>query len=223
MFKKLSQSPVFEGLHPQEIKQLLNSVQYSYRTYHKGNNLAFRGDTCDSLMILIEGTVKGEMLDLSGKLMEVETIHAPLPLAPAFIFSKDNRFPVDIVAQEDLTVIFISKSSLIMLFQTHQGILNNFLNIISNRANFLSNRLYFMSFKTIKEKFIHFLLSIAKSDSDKITLPKSQQELSEFFGVTRPSLARVIGELKKENIIEIKGRSLIIKNKNLLKDILLIN
>jgi len=34
--------------------------------------------------------------------------------------------------------------------------------------------------------------------------PKTRQELAEFFGITMPSLARVLGELVHSNIISIK-------------------
>ena len=35
-------------------------------------------------------------------------------------------------------------------------------------------------------------------------IDRTQQELSEFFGVTRPSLARALGEMEKEGLIPLK-------------------
>ena len=77
-----------------------------------------------------------------------------------------------------------------------------------------------MSFKTIKEKFSQYIFTLLRPGEDKVILPKSHQELSEFFGVSRPSLARVIRELESEHIIEHNRREIVIKDLNRLKEIL---
>jgi len=45
-------------------------------------------------------------------------------------------------------------------------------------------------------------------------LPLSQKELAEFFGVARPSLARALGELEKEEIITVNRREIQIIDRN---------
>ena len=106
------------------------------------------------------------------------------------------------------------------MIQLNKAVLNNYLDIISNRAYFLSERLWFMSFKTIKEKFAHYIFTLLKPGENKIVLPKSQQELSEFFGVSRPSLARVISEMQEEQVIEHNRREIVIKDPDKLKEML---
>lgn len=220
MYEQLSRSPVFKDISPVEIKDLLNRVQHRVTNYKKGKILALRGDTCEKLMILIEGKVRGEMVDFNGKSIEVETISAPRPIAPGFIFGKNNFFPVDVVADQDINVLSLPKNSLIQLIQLNKRVLNNYLDIISNRAYFLSERLWFMSFKTIKEKFAHYIFTLLKPGETKLVLPKNQQELSEFFGVSRPSLARVIREMEEEEVIKHNRREIIIKDLEKLKEML---
>ena len=220
IYEQLSRSPVFKGIPTHEIGELLNRVQHRFIAYKKGKTLASRGDKCEKLMVLINGSVKGEMIDFNGKAIEVETIHAPRPIAPGFIFGKNNVFPVDVVADQDITVLSIPKPSLIQLIQLDKAVLSNYLDIISNRAYFLSERLWFMSFKTIKEKFAHYIFTLLKPGEDRIVLPKSQQELSEFFGVSRPSLARVISEMQEAQVIEHNRKEIIIKDPEKLKAML---
>jgi CRP-like cAMP-binding protein len=220
MFDQLSRSPVFKGIPVPEIKELLNRVQHRFIAYKKGKTIASRGDTCEKLMVLINGSVRGEMIDFNGKAIEVETIPAPRPIAPGFIFGKNNFFPVDVVADQDIIVLSIPKPSLVQLIQLNKTVLNNYLDIISNRAYFLSERLWFMSFKTIKEKFAHYIFTLKKPGENKIVLPKNQQELSEFFGVSRPSLARVISEMEEAQVIEHHRQEIIIKDLEKLKEML---
>ena len=51
-------------------------------------------------------------------------------------------------------------------------------------------------------------------------LPKSHQELAEFFGVTRPSLARVFAEMQDEGIITVDRRAISIINRNKLVEMI---
>jgi CRP/FNR family transcriptional regulator, dissimilatory nitrate respiration regulator len=219
MYELLSKSAVFKDIEPGEIKRLLTRVRSRVRKYEKGQVVAFSGDNCEDLFIVLSGVIKGEMQDMSGKSVEVGTMKASQSIAPAFLFGHQNRFPVDAVVVEDAKILALPRQSLVYLMQLNSAILTNFLNVVSNRTHFLTERLWFMSFKTIKEKFAHYLLKLVKPGQLEVTLPKSQQELSKFFAVSRPSLARVIGEMQQENIIQCHRREIVIKDLEKLKEL----
>jgi CRP-like cAMP-binding protein len=142
-------------------------------------------------------------------------------LAPAFLFGNLNSFPVNIVANTNAEILVIPKSSFVQLMQMSELILENFLSIISNRAQFLSNKIRFLSFQTIKGKIAHFLLQeVSRKGSDKIRLERSQSELAEDFGVTRPSLGRAIRELHHDGLIDAQGKQIEILDKKKLSKFL---
>lgn len=213
MFEILSHSPIFIGMKPNDIDALLQLYNHQVRSYKSGQTIVQNGDVCDNLFIVVEGSVKGEMIDYSGKIIKIEDIFAPRPLALGFIFGKNNRFPVDVVANSNCRLLLIPKRTFILLLQSNEVILKNFLNAISNRTQFLSNKIKFLAFKTIKGKIAHYILELAKGKKDTITLPKTQVELAEFFGVTRPSLARAIGEMVSGGLIETNKKEIIIIDK----------
>lgn len=221
MFKLLSVSPFFRGISPEELEQIFSRISYSVKSFSKGQTIAQREEEIKNLCIVVEGVVKGEMVDFTGKILKVEEIQAPQPLAHAVMFSNANKFPVDVVALVDCKILFIPKADVLRLLQSNVTILNNFLNAVSNRAHFLTNKLWFLSFKTIKEKVAHYLLSLAKSETrTTIILPKTHQELAEFFGVTRPSLARVFAEMEAEGIITVNRKEISIVNRNRLMEMI---
>jgi CRP/FNR family transcriptional regulator, dissimilatory nitrate respiration regulator len=221
MFKLLSVSPFFRGISPEELEQIFSRISYSVKSFSKGQTIAQREEEIKNLCIVVEGVVKGEMVDFTGKILKVEEIQAPQPLAHAVMFSNANKFPVDVVALVDCKILFIPKADVLRLLQSNVIILNNFLNAVSNRAHFLTNKLWFLSFKTIKEKVAHYLLSLAKSETrTTIILPKTHQELAEFFGVTRPSLARVFAEMEAEGIITVNRKEISIVNRNRLMEMI---
>lgn len=207
MFQTLTLSPFFRGLSTNELEGIFKRISHSVKSYSKGQIIAQRDDEVRNLCIVVEGAVKGEMVDFSGKVLKVEEIQAPNPIAHAVLFGDKNRFPVDVIALTDCRMLYISKPDVVRLLQTNEVILNNFLNAISNRAHFLAGKLWFLSFKSIKEKVAHYLLSLDRGQPQPVlVLPKSHQELAELFGVTRPALARVLGDMQAEGIIIVNRR-----------------
>jgi CRP-like cAMP-binding protein len=172
------------------------------------------------MLIVVQGTVRGEMSDFSGKRLKIEDIPAPRPLAAAFIFGKDNRFPVDIIANEPSSIMIIPRDVLIFLLQQSQIVLKNYLNAISSRTQFLSNKIRFLSFKTIREKIANYILSNGRPDNNRFQLNQSQTELAGFFGVARPSLARTLAEMEDEGILKVDRREIIIMNREKLNNLL---
>ncbi len=183
-----------------------SDVNYSIKTYKKNKILFRQGDLCDALYILITGSVKTEMITENGNLLGVEIIKAPRPLAPAFIFSSNNRFPVDVSAIEDVEVIRIPKVEVIRLMNEHPDFMQQFLEHSANRTQFLTHRLQFLSIKTIKGKIAHFLLEQAGEEGLTFRINRNQTELAEFFGVARPSLARSLSEMIEDKVIEVNKK-----------------
>jgi CRP-like cAMP-binding protein len=221
MYSIISNSPFFRGLNPQEVELTLSKISHSVRSFAKGQTIAQREEEVNNLCIVVAGSVKGEMVDFSGRILKIEEMFAPQPIAHAFLFGERNRYPVDVIALEDCKILFIPKPEVVRMLQHSDVILRNYLNAISNRAQFLSNKLWFLSFKTIKEKVAHYLLNISRSEANKtILLPKSHQELAELFGVARPSLARVFSEMQEEGIITVNRREVVIINRNKLLEMI---
>jgi CRP-like cAMP-binding protein len=166
------------------------------------------GDQVSSLIIVINGMAKGEMVDYSGRVIKIEDVPAPGAIASAFMFGNRNRFPVNVLAVSDVELLLIEKKDFLGLLMRNDLLLVNFLDMISNRSQFLSEKIKFLNFKTIRGKLAHFILQKSEKQNDSISLGMTQNELSDFFGVARPSLARTIGDLEKEGFIEAKGKNI---------------
>lgn len=204
--------PLFRGIKSEEIDLLFSGIHFQRKTFRKGELAGSTGDEYNALMIVLKGSVKGEMMDYSGKILKIEDIPAPMPLATAFLFGKKNRLPVDIVANADVDLLVLPKLSVLQLMQQNSRFLQNFLNAVSSRAQFLSDKLRFLSFKTIRGKLAHYLLDLSNGENREVVLPQSQEKIAELFAVTRPSLARIIAEFNDQGMITTKGKNVQINN-----------
>jgi CRP-like cAMP-binding protein len=153
------------------------------------------------------------MVDYAGKVIKIEDIPAPGALASAFIFGSRNWFPVNVIAVSDGELLMIAKSDFLGLMMKNDIILANFLDMISNRSQFLSEKIKFLNFKTIKGKLAHFILQKSGRDGLSVTLGMTQNDLADFFGVARPSVARALGEMEEEGLLVAKGKNIRILNR----------
>ena len=199
MIPALVNNPLFRGITLERLFADLEEIRFHTRSYKKGEILAQQGAVCNRLVILTKGSVRGEMIDYSGRLIKVEDIAAPRAIAPLFLFGEENRYPVEVTANEPTEVIELPKSSVLSLFRKNEQFLENYMNLSANYARTLSDKLFFMSFKTIRQKLASYLLRLYKQQQQThITLDRSQQELSDYFGVSRPSLARELAHMQED-------------------------
>jgi len=203
IFLQIVRAPVFADVPTEPLSRALSRTSLSVEHHDQGNLIRHRGDACDSLTILLSGTVSAEIQDYEGRVMRIETIAAPNAIASAFLFGRRRRFPVTVTALSDVSIAAIPRKAVIELGRSLPEFLENLLDDMANRASFLAEKLRLTQFATIKQKVADYLLHrMNESDSARSVIEiASQQVLAELFGVRRPSLARVLGEMEEEGVI----------------------
>lgn len=213
----ISKIQLFRSVRLEEINNILSLIAIKETRFKKGDVLAMQGEPCNRLIILLSGSVKAEMSDPSGKIIKVEDIQAPNPLAILFLFGEENRFPVQATAREEVTALVIPKQSVLKMLQMNETLLRNYLDISASFASRLSKKLHFMSFRTIRQKLSLYLLNLSETQqSDTVTLDKPKSILADYFGVSRPSLEREITKMQQDGLIISNKRIVTLKDKNLL-------
>ena len=192
--EKLSKAPVFEGCSLAMLEDMLASSGHRLRHKDEGSRIAYMGDELTDAVILVEGTVYSCMTNQEGKEIVVETLTGPIMLAPAFLFAKESRFPVNVNAKTGCTVLYIPKSAFRDWLHRDPQLMMNFIGIVSNRCQRLSQRLNDFALQSLKERVVEYLRLHQRIDS--------VEWLAKVLGVARPSLSRVLSELKAEGAIE---------------------
>ncbi len=210
----LTKLPLFRSIRQNEIERILQELKITETYFKKGEILAFQDEACNRLILLLSGSVKGEMNDPSGKVVKVEDIYAPNPLAILFLFGDDNRFPVQAIAREDTIALVIPKQSVLRMLSMNETLLKNYLDISANFAGRLSKKLHFMSFRTIRQKLSLYILNLSKiSQSDIVELDRPKSSLAEYFGVSRQSIERELTNMQTDGLILSEKRKISIKRR----------
>ncbi len=204
---RLSAIPLFSSLDPGEPERLLNEFNIRETRFTKGEILAFQGEVCNRLIILTSGSVSAQMSDPAGKVVKVEDVTAPDPLAILFLFGSNNKFPVQVTSNGNTTAVVIPKESVLKMLGANETLLKNYLDISAEFAGRLSRKLHLMSFRTIRQKLAIYLLELSEtSGSSLLRLDRTKSSLAEYFGVSRPALEREISNMQNEGLISVSGR-----------------
>jgi len=201
------QNPLFRGLDKEITARMIKSTQHQVKRLKKGEIFAHEGDPVINLIIIVGGTVVGEMMDLHGNMLLVEKRTVPQSIATAFLFGKRTNYPVTITATEETKLLLIARQDLLNLFTQSSEIMKNYMDTIADRAQFLSGRIKLLSLPGLRAKLAAYMLELMNQNGKtEIQLPHTQQELADMFASTRPSVGRLIRELHDEGIIRARGK-----------------
>ena len=210
----LTKIPLFRSASEAELERIFAELKITETSFKKGEILAMQDEPANRLIIILTGSVKGEMTDAAGRVAKVEDIEAPSPLAILFLFGTENRFPVQAIAREDVTAVIIPRPSVLRMLSMNEAILKNYLDISADFATRLSRKLNFMSLHTIRQKLAVYLLDLSKKQgSDTVAIDRSKSALAEYFGVARPSLERELTRMQNDGMIATGKKTITIKKR----------
>lgn len=196
----LLKMPPFQGTTEDELLPLILAPEHACRLYKPSDFIAMQGEVYRSLFILCSGKVRTQMVNAEGKQLTIETLKAPQLLAPAFVFSSENRFPVNIEAIEECGILVVNKNAFLDFLHQYPVAMHNFLRLVSDRTLFLSKKLNAFALQSLKSRILNYLRMHGTI--------LNQQEVAQILGVARPSLARALSELASEGCIRIEKKEM---------------
>jgi|SRR3712207_134520 len=209
LIKVLSKCPLFAGLSFDEIALVLSDLDYRQVRFANHDVYALAGMPCKWADIILSGILICRMSSVSGKQVEVSRLRPGNLVAPAFIFAKDKAMPVSVETSGEVVVLRLKPEALQRLLGIHEVIRMNFIRVLSNIDVFLTQKMRVLSLLTIREKVAYMLLEQAgEQGTDTVLLHQSRQAIADSFGIQKFSLLRVLSDLEKEGIIEIKGKEI---------------
>lgn len=217
IYNALSKNPLFSDLTPSELEDLIVRHALSSRYYSSGKIIKFQGEPCRNLLLLVKGSITAGITKPDGKNIILERLTAPEAAASAIVFSDHGNLPVTLIAETDTELVFLSRETLLFLFQQHKSVLNRYLTDMGNKVSFLADKIRYLQMHTLRQKIITYLLELKKrQQSDLLIMDYSLETLSEMFGVTRPSLSREIGLLVEEQYLAREGKKIRVLKPSLL-------
>lgn len=207
IIEKLKNNPLFDGLDNDDIEKIFLCSQAKIQKY-ENNQVVFEKDSViKTLGIVVDGEFNLVSQKYNGTRVIVTNLEVNDLFGEALIFSSAKKSPYDLVSVGDSRALFMPKSFFIDMCphscNFHKKLVSNMLSILSDKIVMLNNKMKILNAQTLKSKIAVYLLSIYEK-TNKLTfdLPMKRQELSEFLGITRPSLSREFSNMQHEGIID---------------------
>ncbi len=207
MTVRMKSFQLFKGVENAAVEKIVSMAVEKEKEFAPGDLIAQKGSKLNELYLLTSGYVGAEVEDSAGNKIVAERIAAPAVLAPAFLYADDNVLTLNLRAYSTAKVGAIGRKNFTAIMSQYPAVMTNFLEILSNPKKLLSQRVTYLTYRTIREKLANYLLEIIERDGTlRFRNRLTQNQMSEMFGVTRPALAKTIGELCAEGTIHVKGK-----------------
>ena len=203
--------PLFQGLAEEQMGQL--STLAFHRTVPRGNQVFFEGDKAVGFFILLSGRVKISKLSPEGKEQILHLIGPGDPFGEVPMFA-GGFFPANAVAMEDTELLFFSRERFMELIGRHPTLAMNMLGFLSQRLIHLTQLVENLSLKEVHERLAAYLLHVSDmQNSETVRLDINKGQLASLLGTIPETLSRILTRLHNDELIEVSGRIIRIKNR----------
>jgi CRP/FNR family transcriptional regulator, cyclic AMP receptor protein len=211
----LRKTQLFAKLTPVEMRTLCMHV--TKRRLGRGEALFGEGDQCKGLFVVATGTIRIFKLSPTGReqVLAVEGPGSSLAELPVF---DGGGYPASASAVEDGEVLFISRRDFQNYCRQHPEVALKVLAVVGSRLRRLVGIIEDLSFTTVRQRLISLLLRLAQSSRKpsqqavRVEMTATHQDLASELGTVRELVSRNLSRLQAEGLLEVDGRTIIIKD-----------
>ena len=214
----LVKSQLFGGLPEEHIAQIENIAVDKH--YNKGDVIFYDGDEGNGFYLVASGSVSVYKLSPEGKEQILHIVKEGDTIGAVPVFS-GKSFPANARAISKSHLLFFDRNKFIQLITNKPSLTMNILALLSMRLREFTIQVENLSLKEIPGRLATYLLFLAQEQGNKdlIKLNISKVQLANLLGTGPESLSRALGNMKSKKLIEEKGASIKLLNRNLLEEL----
>lgn len=207
--QKYKELPLFQHMQEKEIHEILLTAGCFVKNFKKGNYIYQENEVIHSLGVILTGHVYMVKEDVWGE----ETILVRMGkgdlFGENFACSPNPASTVTFYAPQAAEVLFIPYERLLRHAGNRNVLLfiTNLISMMTYKSQNLMRKINVVSRKSLREKIQCFLsLEAEKTGTLDFAIPFSREEMAEYVCANRSALSRELKAMKKDGLIELKGR-----------------
>jgi len=206
----LRRYPLFAKLPDAELLQLAERTRI--RSFKRGEMLFRKDDPGTHLYLVLAGAVKIALPGEFGQEALVAIMRGGDFFGELALFDGSPR-SASATALEDTRAALLAREDFLSYLETHPASVRVVLDVLAKTIRRLSDRVEDLIFLDVPSRVAKYLLDLAQQDGGaKLELTLTQDELAAFIGASRVSVNRVLGDLERREIIEIRRRHIVVKD-----------
>ncbi|WP_320815748.1 Crp/Fnr family transcriptional regulator [Flavobacterium sp.] len=191
-------------------------------TIKKGEPLFEEGEMVNGVFCVKDGVCKMTKLSDNGK-DQIVKLAKPGELLGQRSMISEEAANLSAIALEDMEVCFIPKSEIMQFFNENNKFSMNMMKAICGDLKEADDHMVNMAQKTVKQRLAETLIYLENfhgiNEDKSLKIQLSRDELAGMIGTATESCIRLLSDFKKNNLIEIQGKKIILLDKIQLKKI----
>lgn len=210
----LANMPLFKELCSEEIDRI--GAYTRLIRAHRSEILFHRGDPARGMHIIAYGQVKLSFTSPRGDEKVLEILGPGDSFGEAVMFT-DRAHLVSAQTLSDALLIFIAKEAIVEELERDTRFARRVIAGLSRRLHILMSDLEACSMRSGTERVIGYLLGaeddgVAGNGSREVTLPTTKGVIASRLSLTQEHFSRILHELCAKGLIDVRGRSVSIKD-----------
>ncbi|WP_235297222.1 Crp/Fnr family transcriptional regulator [Portibacter marinus] len=225
MIADLKNFPILSDCTEKELDWLASKS--TDKTFFKGESIYREGDEGSHVYFVLRGSAKLGITSSCGKILIKDIVHEGDLFGENIFTSVSSRKEFAEVMKGKVSLLMLRKEDFQKLLLHNKQFANKVVNLIVTRLNALEKRMENFIFKKAKARIVDFIVSTGKARGIKIGLDEllinhgmSHKEIAFLTDTSRQTVARVLGELKKDSLIHFSSRK---PSKILIRDLASLN
>jgi CRP/FNR family transcriptional regulator, dissimilatory nitrate respiration regulator len=214
----LSRQPMFRGLSEVELAQISAGCR-EFRI--KKNEVLFhKGDQPEGMHVVVMGQMKLALPSSQGVEKIVHMCGPGATFGEAVVFL-DKPYPVSAQAMTESLVLLVSKRVLLDAMDSNAMLSRKMLASLSSRLHELLGDMETCTLRTSMQRVVCYLIQAAPADETPefdVALQSSKQNIASQMNLAPETFSRVLGHLSEKGLIKVKGRTITVLNRQLLRN-----
>ena len=175
------------------------------RNVRKKEVLFREGEKGRAVYLLSTGHIRLSRTTPDGREMVIKIVQPGEFFAEVILFEKD-QYPATATATDPGVVLEIPRLQLHDLLSNRE-FRADFIAMLMKKQRYLADRLYQLTSVDVESRFVHFLRE-QFGESPAIQIPFAKKEIAAAIGATPETFSRMILKLKKQRLMQWKGKTL---------------
>ena len=192
------------------------SDQKGNNFYKKGQSIFYEGNHANGLFCIHSGKVKLSKLGEDGKEQIVRFAKAGDILGYRSLLS-DESYHASATAMEDSSICRISKDKFNLLLENDPKLSVNVIRLLSKDLRGAEQLLIDITQKSVKERIAEALILLKETfglheDGKSLDVMLTRAEIADMAGTTTETTIRTLAQLSSDDLIELNGKKIVIKD-----------
>ncbi|HJA35266.1 MAG TPA: Crp/Fnr family transcriptional regulator [Firmicutes bacterium] len=203
----LTKTPLFQGIAPKELEQMLECLGASARQYGKGQTIYHVGETVEQMGVVVTGSVHVVQDDVWGNRSIWAQVGPGQVFAETYASLPGEVLNVGVEAVEETQVLFLDVGRVLQVCPGgcpfHSRLLRNLLQVMALKNLNLTRKISHITPRSIRERMLAYLSNEAvRQGTMDFRIPFNRQQLADYLSVDRSALSAELSKMKREGLLD---------------------